>query len=102
MCEADFVDDQITGRLTALQGRIIDSVARLATKVDAMILMDQVDLPETGVVTAKLLEAIGVLVEELPELLVLADSRRGLRGYPPVCLKMNAPNWPHSRARTAT
>ena len=73
-----------------LQGRIIDSVARLATKVDAMILMDQVDLPETGVVTAKLLEAIGVLVEELPELLILADSRRGLRGYPPVCLKMNA------------
>ena len=73
-----------------LQGRIIDCVARVATEVDAMILMDQVDLPETGVVTAKLLEAIGVLVKELPELLILADSRRGLRGYPPVCFKMNA------------
>lgn len=73
-----------------LQGRIIDSVARLATEVDAMILMDQVDLPETGVVTAKVLEAIGCLVKELPELLIVADSRRSLRGYPPVCLKMNA------------
>ncbi len=73
-----------------LQGRLIDCVARVATEVDAMILMDQVDLPETGVVTAKLLEAIGVLVKELPELLILADSRRGLRGYPPVCFKMNA------------
>jgi len=73
-----------------LQGRLIDSVARLATKVDAMIIMDQVDLPETGVVTARLLEAIGVLVKELPELLILADSRRSLRGWPPVCLKMNA------------
>lgn len=73
-----------------LQGRLIDSVARLATEVDAMILMDQVDLPETGVVTAKLIEAIGVMVKERPELLILADSRRGLRGYPPVCLKMNA------------
>ena len=73
-----------------LQGRLIDCVARVATEVDAMILMDQVDLPETGVVTAKLLEALGVLVKELPELIVLADSRRGLRGYPPVCFKMNA------------
>lgn len=73
-----------------LQGRLIDCVARVATEVDAMILMDQVDLPETGVVMAKVLEAIGVLVKELPELLILADSRRGLRGYPPVCFKMNA------------
>jgi len=73
-----------------LQGRLIDSVARLATEVDAMIIMDQVDLPETGVITAKLLEAIGELVKELPELLIVADSRRSLRGYPPVCLKMNA------------
>ena len=73
-----------------LQGRLIDCVARVATEVDAMILMDQVDLPETGVVTPKVLEAIGVLVKELPELLILADSRRGLRGYPPVCFKMNA------------
>jgi rfaE bifunctional protein kinase chain/domain len=73
-----------------LQGRLIDSVARLATEADAMIIMDQVDLPETGVVGAKLLEAVGVLVKELPELLIVADSRRSLRGWPPVCLKMNA------------
>jgi rfaE bifunctional protein kinase chain/domain len=73
-----------------LQGRLIDSVARVAAEADAMIILDQVDLPETGVVTAKLLEAIGELVKELPGLLILADSRRGLRGYPPVCLKMNA------------
>jgi rfaE bifunctional protein kinase chain/domain len=73
-----------------LQGRLIDSVARLATEVDAIIIMDQVDLPETGVIGAKLLEAVGVLVKELPELLIVADSRRSLRGWPPVCLKMNA------------
>lgn len=73
-----------------VQGRLIDSIARLSTQVDAMILMDQVDLPETGVITSKVLEAIRFLVDELPELLLLADSRRGLRGYPPVCFKMNA------------
>jgi bifunctional ADP-heptose synthase (sugar kinase/adenylyltransferase) len=73
-----------------VQGRLIDSVARLAPKVDTMILMDQVDLPETGVVTARLLEAVGCIVRELPPLLIIADSRRTLRGWPPVCLKMNA------------
>ena len=73
-----------------LQGRLIDCVRRLAAQVDAMILMDQVDIPETGVVTSKVLEAIGAVVKELPELMILADSRRGLRGYPRVALKMNA------------
>lgn len=73
-----------------LQGRLIDCVGRLAAQVDAMILMDQVDIPETGVVTSKVLEAIGAVVKELPELMILADSRRGLRGYPRVALKMNA------------
>ena len=72
-----------------LQGRLIDSVSRAAAAVDALILMDQVDLPETGVITAKLLQAIDRIGKESPDLLVLADSRRGLRGYPPVCLKMN-------------
>jgi rfaE bifunctional protein kinase chain/domain len=73
-----------------LQDRLINSVARLSIEVDAMILMDQVDVAETGVVTQKLLDAIRGLVEQRPKLLILADSRRGLRGYPPVCLKMNA------------
>ena len=73
-----------------LQGRLIDSAANVAAESDAMILMDQVDLPETGVITAKLLEAVGCIVRELPYLPIVADSRRGLRGYPPVCLKMNS------------
>jgi rfaE bifunctional protein kinase chain/domain len=73
-----------------LQGRLIDSVARLAADVDAMILMDQVDVPETGVVTCRLLEAIGCILQELPNLFIIADSRRSLRGWPPVGLKMNA------------
>jgi bifunctional ADP-heptose synthase (sugar kinase/adenylyltransferase) len=58
--------------------------------VDAVIVMDQVDLPETGVVTQKMLEAIRDVAQAMPRLLILADSRRGLRGYPPVTFKMNA------------
>ena len=73
-----------------LQGRLIDSAANVAADSDAMILMDQVGLPETGVITSKLLEAVSCIVREIPELPIVADSRRGLRGYPPVCLKMNS------------
>ncbi len=73
-----------------LQGLIADRVQRLCEIVDAVIIMDQVDIPETGVVTRRILETIQSIVEGDSQLLVIADSRRGLRGYPPVCLKMNA------------
>ncbi len=78
-----------TSTPAVVQGQIIDAVQKLATEVDAMILMDQVDVPETGVVTTKVLEAVGNAVPKRRELLIMADSRRGLRGYPPVTLKMN-------------
>jgi rfaE bifunctional protein kinase chain/domain len=73
-----------------VQGRMIDHCARVAADADALVLLDQVDLPETGVITPRLLEALACIVRELPELLILADSRRGLRGWPAVCFKMNA------------
>lgn len=73
-----------------LQGQLIDSLNDVAAQVDAIIVMDQVDIPGTGVVTRKLLEAIRGLSKSQPNKLILADSRRGLRGYPPVCFKMNA------------
>jgi rfaE bifunctional protein kinase chain/domain len=73
-----------------LQGLLINSVLKLAATADALIILDQVDLPETGVVSKRLLEAVGNLTTTDPDLLVLADSRRGLRNYPPVTFKMNA------------
>src|SRR2546421_5577376 len=74
----------------SIQERLVDSVARLARGVDAIILLDQVDVPETGVVTVKLLEAVSCVLKELPQLLIVADSRRGLRGFPNVTFKMNS------------
>jgi rfaE bifunctional protein kinase chain/domain len=73
-----------------LQGELVEAVGSLAREVDAMILLDQVDLPETGVVTRKVLGAVREAAEANPNLLIIADSRRSLRGYPPVSLKMNA------------
>jgi rfaE bifunctional protein kinase chain/domain len=73
----------------SLQRRLAEGLRALAPKVDAIILLDQVDIPETGVVTRRLLQSIRALKREFPHLLVLADSRRSFAGYPPVALKMN-------------
>ena len=51
--------------------------------------MDQVDIPETGVVTKKLLDEVKRLAKQHADLPIVADSRRGLRDFPPVIFKMN-------------
>lgn len=66
------------------------SIGALAEKVDAIILMDQVDVPGTGVVTSRVREAAHRASKLNPRLLVLADSRTGLGSFPPVAFKMNA------------
>jgi rfaE bifunctional protein kinase chain/domain len=63
------------------------SLTALRPQVDAIILMDQVDEPDTGVVTSELLENWPDDPCDIP---ILADSRRGLHGYPPCIFKMNA------------
>ena len=73
-----------------VQGMLIRGLEKVAAEVQGIIVLDQVGLPETGVVTRSVLEAVGQLADRYPELLILADSRRGLRGYPPVVFKMNA------------
>jgi len=72
-----------------LQRRLAGALRALASRVDAIIVMDQVDVPETGVVSRRLLQAIRAIKKQRPDLLVLADSRRSLQGYPSVSLKMN-------------
>ena len=69
--------------------QIIASLQTVAAFADAIIIMDQVGVPETGVVTTQVLAALEQIARERPQLLMLADSRRGLKNYPPVCLKMN-------------
>jgi len=65
------------------------AVSYLSTHVDAFILLDQVDLADTGVVSSRVLESIGKVASQRPEFLIMADSRRGLRGFPKVTFKMN-------------
>ena len=73
----------------SLQDKFSALLVALSATVDAVIILDQVDVAETGVVTPRLLTTLGAIGKARPELLVIADSRRGLHNYPPVCLKMN-------------
>lgn len=75
-----------------------DSVSRqigqaavaVAANADALIVLDQVDLAGTGVVTEAVLQVVGEIAAQRPSLPIFADSRRGLGGFPPVIFKMNA------------
>lgn len=69
--------------------KLIGALRSIAGVVDAIIVMDQVDVPDTGVVTAAVRGAIGEMAREHPRLPILADSRQSLSGWPPVIMKMN-------------
>jgi bifunctional ADP-heptose synthase (sugar kinase/adenylyltransferase) len=72
-----------------LAGEIWNSINGLRLKVDGVAVMDQVDIPDTGVVTSRILPLLGEFPKGDPGTPVIADCRRGLRGYPPVTFKMN-------------
>jgi rfaE bifunctional protein kinase chain/domain len=69
--------------------RLADGLQAISAEIDALIVLEQVDLAETGVVTLGLLEVISQLAAARPELPILADSRRGLSGWPGLSFKMN-------------
>jgi len=73
-----------------LQELLRNKLVSVAQFVDAIIILDQVEVPESGVVTRDLMRTLKEIVESDPDLLVLADSRRGLSGFPSMTFKMNA------------
>lgn len=73
-----------------IEEHVVGSLDRLAANADAVIVLDQVDAPDTGVVTRGVRQALERLAAARPDLLLLADSRQGLAGWPPIGLKMNA------------
>ena len=72
-----------------VEDRLIDSTLKLACDADALIVLDQVDLAETGVITRRLLTTLSELTETRPDLLILGDSRRGVGDWPNLTFKMN-------------
>jgi rfaE bifunctional protein kinase chain/domain len=71
-----------------LAGRVLE--LSKPGRLDALILMDQVDLPDTGAATRIVSEAAHRALQAHPGLVVLADSRRGLHDFPALGFKMNA------------
>jgi rfaE bifunctional protein kinase chain/domain len=74
----------------SLQKRIIHSIQTLKPQLDVLILLDQVDVPQTGVATRYVVQCVGALAAADARLLALGDSRRTLREWPPITFKMNA------------
>ena len=74
----------------AVEEQLLGALRKLTANADAVIVMDQVDIAETGVVTTRIREAVGEISRERPSLPVLADCRRGLHGWPECIWKMNA------------
>lgn len=74
---------------TPIEESLVERLRALSADADAVIVLDQVDVPDTGVVTARVRAALGELAATRPGLLILADSRRGLAGWPAVGFKMN-------------
>lgn len=73
-----------------VQELLVEHLRKVAKEMDAVLVLDQVDVAETGVVTRQLLAELKRISELRPDLAVLADSRRSLRDFPPVLFKMNA------------
>ena len=73
-----------------LRMELADRVIAIGSEVDVLLILEQVDLPETGVVTPSLNAAALHVLKERPDVVVLADSRQGLHHFPPFIFKMNA------------
>ena len=74
---------------------LVAGLRELASRVDAIIVLEQVSMAGTGAVTPLFLDVLGQIAREHPKLLILGDSRRGLAHFPPITLKMNASELAH-------
>ena len=89
--ELDRIDTKnFTPTPPGLARRIAGALRALSPEIDALVVLDQVDRPGTGVVTGPVRDALGECARDRPSLTIVADSRAGLRGFPPAIYKMNA------------
>jgi len=68
---------------------IIRSLRQLAGEVDAIIVLDQVEQPNCGVITDAVRDALCKIAAEHPKLIVLADSRNRIGFFRRMMIKPN-------------
>jgi rfaE bifunctional protein kinase chain/domain len=74
-----------------VEAAILDAVHSLADRVDAIIALEQTDIAGTGVLTPRIVAALGK--SGIP---VLADSRRDVTAFRGAMLKMNRAEFRHN------
>jgi rfaE bifunctional protein kinase chain/domain len=84
-----------------VQRDLAGRLRELSSRVDALLLLDQVELAETGVVTDVVKSAVSMAMVD-SDLVMLADSRRGLSDFAHVILKMNAAELARTTGRPVT
>lgn len=73
-----------------LQDAIVAALRVVAREVQALIIADQEDVPDRGVITPRVVYELGRLAEEHPGLIILADSRGDIARFAKVMIKPNA------------
>jgi rfaE bifunctional protein kinase chain/domain len=68
---------------------VLQELAEVWEKVDALVVLDQVTETDCGVVTARVRERLAQLGKERPEAMILADSRSRIGQFRSVALKPN-------------
>ena len=72
-----------------LSHRLAHAVKSLHRNIDAVIVLEQTDKPETGVVTEAVRHELKALSIERENIPIIVDSRDSLQKYPPLIYKMN-------------
>jgi rfaE bifunctional protein kinase chain/domain len=73
-----------------VEAQLSQAVRACAGQADALAVLSQVDVPETGVLTAGVRAAVQDVARTQPAQWILADSRHGLQGFPALDFKMNS------------
>lgn len=68
---------------------ILDALQQIVSQVDAIIVLDQVDPPKQGVVTARVRDCLRTAAEQNPEVLFWVDSRARIREFQGLTWKVN-------------
>ncbi|MDW8038571.1 MAG: PfkB family carbohydrate kinase [Thermoguttaceae bacterium] len=72
-----------------IQQQILDALDALLPQIDALIIQDQVEEEDCGVVTGRVVAALTERAQQFPHVIFWADSRRRIRRFRSVIIKPN-------------
>lgn len=88
--EGNRIDFKNRGTTPAdIEDKIIERIHSVLPKVDALVVLDQIVEPDTGVVTARVREELAKVGREHPDMLVYADSRAFIHLFRDMVIKCN-------------